>query len=156
MSHSLLDIPQQQRYFDDYIPNSVYEFGKVTVDEAEIIDFAQRFDPQTFHIDTEAAKHTMFGGLIASGWHTAGITMRMLVDYYLPSNASLGSPGLEELNWRKPLRPGDQLSVRVTILDAKRSRSKPDRGIIRTRVETLNQNGEVVMDLTAVNFLLCR
>jgi hypothetical protein len=94
----------------------------------------QRSDPQPFHIDPKAAQHTMFGELIASGWHTASLMMRLMVDHYLSRNASLGSPGVDELRWLKPVRPGDALSVRVTILETKRSRSKPDRGIVRSFV----------------------
>lgn len=148
--------PIDDRYFEDYIPGSVHEFGSIEVEESEVITFARRFDPQPFHIDPEAAAQTMFGGLIASGWHTGGLTMRLCVDHYLSKVASLGSPGIDELRWLKPVRPGDTLSVRVTIVEAKRSRSKPDRGIITSSIETVNQKGEVVMTLKAANFMLCR
>jgi acyl dehydratase len=152
----MFTVPIEERYFEDYVAGSVHEFGPIVVEEAEVIAFARRFDPQPFHIDPEAAAQSMFKGLIASGWHTGGMTMRLCVDHYLSKVASLGSPGLEELRWLKPVRPGDALSVRVTILEAKRSRSKPDRGIITSFIETLNQNGEVVMSLKAANFMLCR
>ena len=156
MAQSSFAVPVDQRYFEDYAPGSVHEFGPIKVEETEIIEFARRYDPQVFHIDPEAAKRTIYGGLIASGWHTAGLMMRLLVDHYLSHVASLGSPGIDELRWLKPVRPGDELTVRVTVLETRRSRSKPDRGIVRSFVEVLNQGGEVVMTLKAVNFMRCR
>ena len=98
----------------------------------------------------------MFGGLIASGWHTASLAMRLFVDNYLSKVASLGSPGLQELRWEKPVRPGDELSIRVTVLKTKRSRSKPDRGVLHSFIEVINQKGETVMSMKPVNLLLCR
>ncbi len=148
--------PIEQRYFEDYVAGAVHEFGNIAVEESQVIEFARRFDPQIFHTDPEAAKATMFGGLIASGWHTAALMMRLFVDNYLSSNASLGSPGVDELRWLKPVRPGDTLAARATILEANRSRSKPDRGIIRTYIEIMNQDGEVVMTMRALNLLRCR
>ena len=148
--------PIEDRYFEDYIAGTVHEFGSIAVDEAEIIAFARRYDPQPFHVDPQAAQRTVFGGLIASGWHTAGLMMRLYAEHYLSRVASLASPGIDELRWLKPVRPGDTLSVRVTVLEANRSRSKPDRGIVRSFVEVLNQHGEVVMSLKALNLLLCR
>ena len=145
-----------QRYFEDYVPGLVLEFGAERVDEAEIIDFARRFDPQPFHTDKSQAAAGPFGGLIASGWHTGSLMMRLLVEHYLSPIASLGSPGLDELRWPAPVRPGDTLSVRVTILEARRSQSKPDRGLVRAKMEVLNQRREVVMSATALNFTLCR
>lgn len=145
------------RYFEDFAPGLVEEFGSAAVDEAEIVEFARRYDPQRFHVDPDwAAAHGPFGSLIASGWHTAAIMMRLLVDYYLSATSSLGSPGIDELRWVQPVRPGDTLRVRVSILNAKRSRSKPDRGLVRSRVEVLNQDGDVVMSLTAMNLMRCR
>jgi acyl dehydratase len=148
--------PIDQRYFEDYIPGAVYEFGSIAVEEAEIISFAKRFDPQPFHTDPQAAQKSMYGGLIASGWHSASLMMRLIVDHYLSLVASLGSPGVDELRWLKPVRPGDTLSVRVTVTDARRSRSKPDRGILHSYCEMLNQHGEVVMTVKALNLLACR
>ncbi len=145
-----------QRYFEDYVPGSVHEFGCITVDENEIISFAKRFDPQTFHTDPEAAKHSIYGGLIASGWHSASLMMRLFVDHYLSHVASLGSPGVDELHWLKPVRPGNTLSLRITVSETKRSRSKPDRGIVYSYVEALNQDGDVVMTMKALNFISCR
>lgn len=156
MSNTTFTVPIENRYFEDYVAGSVHEFGAVTVEEEDIIAFARRFDPQIFHTDPDAAKNTMFGGLIASGWHTAGLMMRLFVDHYLSRVASLGSPGVDELRWLEPVRPGDELSIRVTILETRRSRSKPDRGILCSFIEVLNQNHDVVMSLNAVNLLLCR
>jgi len=148
--------PVEDRYFEDYVPGSVHEFGSIAVERAQMIDFARRFDPQTFHIDPEAAKQSIFGGLIASGWHTASLMMRLFVDHYLSSVGSLGSPGVDELRWLRPVFPGDTLSMRVTVLEANLSRSKPDRGIVRSYIEVLNQSREVVMTMKAVNLLRCR
>jgi acyl dehydratase len=146
----------QDRYFEDYVPGTVCEFGEVRVSEAEIIDFARRFDPQGMHVDPQAAARGPFGGLIASGWHTAAMMMRLVVDNFLPQKASLGSPGIDELRWLRPVRPGDVLRVRVSVLEATRSRSKPDRGVVRTLMEVLNQHGEVAMSLKAMNIIACR
>ncbi len=148
--------PIEDRYFEDYVPGAVYEYGYVTVTEAEILDFARKFDPQPIHVDPEFAAHGPFGGLIASGWHTAGIMMRMLVDHFLSRIASLGSPGLDELRWPAPVRPGDSLRLRATVVEARRSRSKPDRGLVRTQSELFNQNDEVVLRVTATNILRAR
>lgn len=156
MPDLLLTIPAEDRYFEDYVPGSRYEFGAVTVEEREILEFALRYDPQIFHIDREAAKATQFAGIVASGWHTAAMAMRLLVDNYLPRGASFGSPGVDELRWHKPVRPGDVLSVRVTIAGARRSESKPDRGIIRSFVEVLNQKREVVTSWKGMAVLRCR
>jgi|SRR5271156_2526741 acyl dehydratase len=143
-------------WFEDFVPGAVYEFGAIRVAEAEILDFARRFDPQPMHLDPEAAARGHFGGLIASGWHTAGLMMRLFVDHFLPHSASVGSPGIDELRWTRPVRPGDVLHIRVTVLEATRSRSRPDRGMVRTLVEVLNQNGEIVMSLKPMNLLRCR
>lgn len=148
--------PVGSRYFEDYEPSTVHEFGPVVVEEAEVLEFARRYDPQPFHTDPEAAKHGPYGGLIASGWQTCAWMMREFADHYLDPASSLGSPGVDELRWRLPVRLGDTLTVRLTILETKRSRSKPDRGVIRSFIEMLNQHQEVVMSLTAVNFVLCR
>ena len=145
-----------ERYFEDYLPGASAEFGSVKVEEADIIAFAKRYDPQEFHIDPEAAVHGPFGGLIASGWHTGALMMRMLVDNYLSKASSLGSPGIDELRWLRPVRPGDTLHLRATVLETKRSSSKPDRGMVRTLTEVLNQNGEVVMSVKAMTLIRCR
>jgi acyl dehydratase len=156
MEKSIFTVPAEQRYFEDYVAGSVHEFGSVTVEQDDVIAFARRFDPQVFHVDPEAAQGTIYGGLIASGWHTAGLMMRLFVDHYLSKVASLGSPGGDELRWNKPVRPGDELTIRVTVQETKRSRSKPDRGIVHSFIEVMNQNREVVMSMKAVNFFFCR
>jgi len=148
--------PVEDRYFEDYVPGSVYEFGRTTFDEESIVAFGKQFDPQLFHTDPDGAKSTIYGGLIASGWHTASLMMRECVRYYLPRAASLGSPGVDELRWNLPVRPGDILTVRMTILEATRSRSKPDRGIVVSTFEVLNQDRKVVMSAKGVNFISCR
>ncbi len=156
MSNSTFTVSSENRYFEDYVAGSVHEFGSIAVEEAEMIAFAKRYDPQIFHIDPQAAKQTIYGGLIASGWLTSGLMMRLYSDHYLSHVASLGSPGIDELRWLKPVRPGDVLSLRVIVLETNRSRSKPDRGIVRSLIEVLNQNAEIVMSMKAVNFFRCR
>ena len=146
----------QDRWFEDYVPGTVHDLGSVVVDEQEVIAFARQFDPQPFHLDKERAEKSAFGGLIASGWHTACMAMRLIVDHYLSEVSSEGSPGIDELRWLRPVRPGEQLSVRATILDARLSRSRPERGIVRSQIETLNQDEEVVMHLTSTIFIRCR
>ncbi len=135
-------------HFEDIEPGRVYELGTRTVTESEIVAFAREWDPQPFHIDPEAAKKTVFGGLIASGWHTGSMWMRMYVDTMLGS-AARGSPGIEELRWLAPVRPGDTLSGRLTVLEATPSATKPDRGTIRIRGEMVNQDGVIVMSMTS-------
>jgi len=144
------------RYFDDYLPGATYDCGSVSVDQAEIIFFAKRFDPQPFHVDPEVAASGPYGGLIASGWHTAALMMRQLVEHYVSAEASLGSPGLDEIRWPFPVRPGDTLRVRATVIEARRSLSKPDRGIVRTMAEAVNQDDRPVMRATAINFFRVR
>ena len=144
------------RYFEDYIPGTVHEFGSITVDEQEVLDFGRRYVPLSYHIDREAAKQSIYGSVIASGWHTAALMMRIYVENYLSQVANLGSPGGDELRWDRPVFPGDQLSVRATVLEARRSESRPDRGIVRTFIEVLNQKNQVVMSMKMVNFVRCR
>jgi acyl dehydratase len=144
------------RYFEDYPPGTSRDCGSISLSEAEIISFATQFDPQPFHVDPAAAARGPFGGLIASGWHTAALVMRQLVDHYLSAEASLGSPGLDEIRWPEPVRPGDTLRVRATPVEARRSASKPDRGILKTVIEAVNQDGRTVMRATATNFLRVR
>ena len=144
------------RYFEDYLPGVSHDCGSVSVSEAEIISFATQFDPQPFHVDPGAAARGPFGGLVASGWHTAALVMRQIVDHYLSAEASLGSPGLDDLRWPEPVRPGDTLRVRVTAVEARRSASKPDRGILKSLIEAVNQDGRTVMRATATNFLRVR
>ncbi len=144
------------RYFEDYVLGTTHECGSVTVDEAGIVAFAKEFDPQPFHVDPAAAAAGPYRGLIASGWHTAALVMRLLVQNYLSAQASLGSPGLDEIRWPSPVRPGDTLRVRATVVQARRSLSKPDRGIVKTMIEAVNQDGLPVMRAIAINFMRVR
>ena len=148
--------PPEDRWFKDYVPGDVHAFGSIAVEEAEVLAFGRRFDPQPFHTDPDAAARTEYGGLIASGWHTAALMMRLYADHYLSHVATLVSPGVDDLRWLLPVRPGDTLSIRVTVVEARRSRTRPDRGIVRSDVAVLNQRGEPVMTVTARNFLRCR
>ena len=141
------------RYLEDFAPGVVYEAGAVQLTEAEIVEFARRYDPQPFHIDADAARSSIYGGLIASGWQTVAVTMRLLVDNVLSTAASMGSPGIDELRWLLPVRPGDTLAPRVTVLESRPSRSKPDRGVLRFRVEVTNQTGELAMSLVGAAFV---
>ncbi|MFE0028378.1 MaoC family dehydratase [Amycolatopsis sp. NPDC059021] len=146
-------VPIGERYFEDYRPGAAYEFGHAAFTEAEIVEFARRFDPQSFHVDRETAQDGPFGGLIASGWHTASVLMRLFAGHYLSTVASLGGPGADELRWLKPVRPGTTVRLRVTVLDTQPSRSKPDRGLVRTLAELIDQDDDVVLRLTVLNFL---
>ena len=139
--------PGVRLYFEDFPPGDVRESPGRTVTREEIVAFAREFDPQPFHTDEAAARQTLFGGLIASGWHTTAISMRLMWETYLKDTASLGSPGVDEVRWLKPVRPGDTLRVRFTVLEAVPSRSKPDRGIVRSLSEVFNQDGEIVMTI---------
>lgn len=141
------------RYFEDFTPGDIIELGTHTITKERIIAFAKEFDPQPFHVDEAAARRTVYGGLLASGWHTASVTMRLLYDGLLRETASHGSPGIDELRWLKPVRPGDTLSARMTILERIPSRSKPDRGLVRSLTELRNQHGEVVMTLKGLSLL---
>jgi acyl dehydratase len=141
------------RYFDDFTPGQIIELGHHTITKDSILAFAREFDPQMFHTDEEAAKKTIFGGLIASGWHTGSIAMRLLYDGLIKHTLSLGSPGLDELRWVKPVRPGDTLSARLTVIEMVPSRSKPDRGIVRTLIELSNQHGETVLTIKGLSLL---
>jgi acyl dehydratase len=144
------------RYFEDYALGTTYECGSFSIDAAKIVAFGKEFDPQSFHVDPVAAADGPFGGLIASGWQTAALTMRLLVDSYLSAEASLGGAGVDEIRWPYPVRPGDTLRVRATVVESRRSLSKPDRGIIKTLAETVNQDGRTVMRCTAINLLRVR
>ena len=139
MNKGGFNTPPQDRYLDDYVEGTVHEFGPVTITKDEIMQFGKKFDPQFFHTDPERAKESAYGGLIASGWHTCSLFMRLFVEHYLAGRASLGSPGVDELRWLKPVRPGDRLILRVTVHKVKPSRSKPDRGVLFSFCEMLNQ-----------------
>jgi acyl dehydratase len=122
----------------------------------EILAFAREFDPQPFHLDEAAARRTIYGGLLASGWHTAAILMRLMWETYLKDTASMGSPGVDEVRWLKPVRPGDTLRARFTVTDARPSRSRPDRGVVTSLSEVLNQHGEVVMTVRGLSMFARR
>jgi acyl dehydratase len=156
MSGSTFTTSPDDRYFEDYVTGSVHEFGSVVVEEQEILDFGKRFVPLSYHTDPELAKKSIYGRLIASGWHTAALMMRLYTDHYLSRIANLGSPGGDELKWDRPVFPGDELSIRVTVLESRRSESKLDRGIVRSFVEVMNQNREIVMSVKMVNFVRSR
>ncbi len=144
------------RYWEDIKAGDVVELGSHTMDKERMVAFAREFDPQPFHTDEKAAEASIWGGLIASGWLTGSTLMRLFYDGFLKDTASLGSPGIDELRWLKPVRAGDTLTARLTMLETTASRSKPDRGIVRSLMEVLNQHGEVVMTTTGVNFFLRR
>jgi acyl dehydratase len=135
--------------FEDFEPGQVYELGSTAVTEADIVAFAREFDPQPFHVDPEAAAESVFGGLIASGWHTGAMWMRLYVDSMLGGPASMGSPGIEELRWLAPVRPGDTLRGRLTVLEATPSERRPDRGTVRIRGEMVNQDGITVLSMVS-------
>lgn len=130
------------KYFSDIDVGETRSYGSYEVTEAEIVSFGEQYDPQPFHTDPERAGESMFGELIASGWHTGSITMRLLADGIIPEYAALGAKGIDELRWVRPVRPGDTLSIRIEVLD--KEIETPDRGLVRTRVETLDQHDEVV------------
>jgi acyl dehydratase len=142
------------RYFEDYVQGVTIDCGRADVDEASIIEFAKNYDPQPFH--TDPGIDGPYGGLIASGWHTVSLAMRQVVDSYLSPESSLGGSGVDELRWSAPVRPGDTLRFRATVTYARRSESKPDRGVIRTLVEGFNQHDVKVLTLTVTNFIHVR
>jgi acyl dehydratase len=146
-----------KNWFEDFVAGEAVEgTSEVEMTEAEILDFARQYDPQPFHTDKEAAASSIYGGLIASGWHTASVMMRLLVGEFIPRQSSLGSPGIDELRWLQPVRPGDRLRLRVTTVETVRSRSKPDRGVVHSITEVLNQDGAVVMRVKAMGMYLTR
>ena len=151
-----MPVPYKERFIEDFSPGEVTEFGDYLITEEEILEYARRYDPQPFHVDREAAAESMFGGLIASGWMTGSIMMRLLVEHFISPVSGMGSPGVDEVRWPKPVRAGDRLRVRITTIEVKRSQSKPDRGIIQVQQEMINQHGDTVMSLRGTSFLKCR
>jgi acyl dehydratase len=139
-------------YWEDLQPGSVRELGTTSPTAEEIKQFAGQFDPQPFHLDEEAGRQSLFGGLCASGWHTCAMAMRLTVDGMLRHSSSLGSPGLENLKWLKPVYPGDVLSLRHTILDSRALRKRPDTGMVRSRWEMFNQDGDKVLEMEGYGF----
>lgn len=145
------------QYFEDIEVGRVERFGSYLVTREEVVDFASRYDPQPFHLDDEAAAATHFGRLSASGWHTCAMTMAMVVeDMKAHAHAGLGSPGIDELRWRKPVYPGDTLRCETEVLDKARSRSRPEMGSFRKSVKVLNQHDEVVMTFTSIGLIQVR
>ncbi|HEX2436944.1 MAG TPA: MaoC family dehydratase [Methylomirabilota bacterium] len=143
-------------YFEDFPPGDVRESPARHLTHDEIVAFASQFDPQPFHLDDAAARRSIYGGLLASGWHTCAIYMRLMWETFLKDTASLGSPGVDEIRWVKPVRPGDTLRVRFTVIEAIPSRSKPDRGIVRSLSEVFNQRGEIVMTMRGLGMFARR
>lgn len=138
-------MPMPRFAFEDFVPGSTHMLGPVSVSKDDIISFAREFDPQPFHVDELSAKDSFAGTLIASGWHTCAVNMRLLAEGLLLDSTSMGSPGIEELKWVRPVRPGDTLHSRLTILDTRPSKSRPSIGLVQFRGELLNQNDETVM-----------
>ena len=141
------------RYWEDYELGAVYDIGSKTMTKEEMIDFASKFDPQPFHLDEEAGRKSIFGGLSASGWHTSSEVMRLLVDNYISRDTSMGSPGIDELRWLKPVLAGDTISAKVRIMDKKPSRSRPEMGSIFNQYEVYNQRGELVMTMKGIGLM---
>jgi acyl dehydratase len=143
-------------YFEDFPVGDVRESPAQPVTRDEILAFARQFDPQPFHTDEAAARRTIYGGLLASGWHTAAIVMRLLWETFLKDAASLGSPGVDEVRWLKPVRPGDTLRARFTVTEARPSSRRPDRGVVRSLSEVFNQHGELVMTMRGLGMFARR
>lgn len=139
--------PAPTLFWEDFPAGHALDFDGAPVSREAVIAFARQFDPQPFHLDEEAARASLFGGLCASGWHTAAMTMRMLCDGYLLRAASLGSPGIDALRWLKPVFPGDRLAVRMEVLEARPMNSKPHVGLVRSRWTVRNQHSEPVMTM---------
>ncbi len=140
-------------YFEDFVAGRVFEGGKRQLTEQDIIGFAREYDPQYFHTDPEAAKKSIYGGLIASGWQTVGVCMRLMCDSYLLDTACMGSPGMDEVRWLKPVFPGDTLRMSATVIAAKPSSSKPDRGMATMRWNIYNQKDELVMHMQGMQIM---
>jgi len=143
-------------FWEDFVIGETVEIGRRKVDHDEVVAFAKAFDPQPFHVDDVAAKASMFGGLIASGWHTCAMVMRMMCDSYLLDSASLGSPGVEHVKWLKPVRPGDTIRAMRTVLESRRSGSRPEMGLVKTRWDVYNQDDELVMTMEGLGMFKTR
>ncbi len=144
------------RYFEDFTLGERFRSRGVTLTESQILDFALRYDPQPFHLDREAAAESHFGGLIASGFQTLALSFRMIYQEQIFNACSVGSPGMDELRWLHPVRPGDTLTCEVEVAELRHSRSRPDRGLARLAYTTFNQDGTAVMSFTATHIFLCR
>ncbi len=134
-------------YWEDLTAGSERELGTTSVTAEEIKDFAEQFDPQPFHLDEVAGRHSVFGGLCASGWHTCSLAMRLTVDNLLNESSSMGSPGLENLRWLKPVYPDDRLTLRHTVVESRPMRKRPEAGLVQSRWELFNQDGDKVMQM---------
>ena len=143
-------------YWEDFTPGRVFESAPRSLSEEDIVRFAREYDPQPFHTDAEAARHSPFGGLIASGWQTCGVSMRLMCDGHLLETSCVGSPGLEELRWLKPVRPGDALRLKSTVIASTPSAKQANRGTVLFLWETFNQNGEVVLSMRGRQMFLRR
>ena len=143
----------EPRYWEDYEVGQKFSLGSTSFTEQEIVEFARQYDPQSFHVDAGAASESMFGGLIASGWHVAAKLMRLFVDNYIDKRTALGSPGVDELRWLKPVRPGDTLTAWVECAAKVPSKSKPQLGVIHEHWQVTNQNGELVMTTKGINMV---
>ncbi len=147
--------PAAHRHFEDYPVGAVFDVGSFVLAQDDMIAFAARYDPQAMHLDLDRAADGPFGGLIASGWHTVAAMMRLIVENFLPQNG-LVSPGVDELRWLLPVRPDEMLRVQITVTEARRSRSRRDRGLVTSFVELLNQAGDPVLTMRPMNFIRCR
>jgi acyl dehydratase len=145
-----------KRYFEDFKAGDSFKGGSIDVTQDNIIAFARDFDPQPFHLDPQAARETLFGELVASGWHTAAMTMRLFATSEIQIANGIIGGGVEQMSWPRPVRPGDRLTVRIEVLEARPSKSKPDRGMLRVRVDTLNQDGAVVQSFIGTPVVLRR
>ncbi|MEH6545720.1 MAG: MaoC family dehydratase [Sneathiella sp.] len=143
-------------YFEDFSVGDKTFFGEKKVTREEILEFAQKYDPQSFHVDENAANESIYGGLIASGWHTGGMLMRMMVDNMVNQRAGLGSPGFDDLRWILPVRPNDVLRFESTVIEARKSSSRPDMGIIRAQIYLFNQNDEKVLSVKTIGMMKTR
>lgn len=143
-------------FWEDFVVGETIEIGRRSIDRDEVVAFATEFDPQPFHVDDVAAKASTFGGLIASGWHTCAMVMRMMCDSYLLDSASLGSPGVEHVKWLKPVRPGDTIRAMRTVLESRRSGSRPEMGLVKTRWDVYNQDDELVMTMEGLGMFKTR
>ncbi len=148
--------PSSDRYFEDYELGGTYELGEFSLSEEEIKAFARQFDPQPFHLDRAAAAKSHFGGIVASGWHTGSAMMRVVVEHFISAVAGMGSPGVDQLRWLQPVRPDERLKVQVTVEQARRSASKPDRGVMHTLMEVIGPDGAPRMMVRSVGFVACR
>ena len=144
------------QYYEDVAVGETEEFGEHRFDRAEIIDFAEQYDPQAFHTDEEAARDSAFGELVASGWHTAAVCMRLLVEGSLRDQAAMGARGVDELRWLHPVKPGDTLHVRTEVVDKRPSESNPDRGYVDTELEGVNGDGTVVISWIGLGMMAMR